>query len=120
MTLLASFLILLYCIGHSYWNFLVKKSSNPQATLILIAIGSWMIPFPIAIYFIYSDFPTLEAWIYIAINGVLQIFYYALLGRAYKLADLSVVYPLARGSAVFFIPLWGIFVFQEKISILLI
>ena len=29
-------------------------------------------------------------------------FYYAFLGKAYKLADLSIVYPLARGSAVFY------------------
>ena len=47
---------------------------------------------------------------------MLQIFYYAFLGKAYKLADLSIVYPLARGSAVFFIPLWGVIFLGETIS----
>ena len=104
MTILATFLILLYCFGHSYWNFLVKKSNNPPMMLVSIAIGSWLLPFPFALFFIITNPPNFESWIYIFINGILQIFYYGLLGRAYKLADMSIVYPLARGSAVFFFP----------------
>ncbi len=116
MTLLASFLILLYCIGHSYWNFLVKKSDNPQIMLVLIAMGSWILFFPIALIYLFINPISLQSWIFILINAVLQVFYYAFLGKAYKLADLSIVYPLARGSAVFFIPLWGILFLNESIS----
>tara|TARA_B100001175_G_scaffold305137_1_gene301924 strand:- start:231 stop:1100 length:870 start_codon:yes stop_codon:yes gene_type:complete len=116
MTLLASFLILLYCLGHSYWNFLVKKSDNPQIMLVLIAMGSWILFFPIALVYLFRNPISFESWLFILINSILQIFYYAFLGKAYKLADLSIVYPLARGSAVFFIPLWGILFFNESIS----
>ena len=116
MTLLASFLILLYCIGHSYWNFLVKKSDNPQIMLVLIAMGSWILFFPIALIYLFINPISIQSWIFILINAVLQVFYYAFLGKAYKLADLSIVYPLARGSAVFFIPLWGILFLNESIS----
>ncbi len=116
MTLLASFLILLYCIGHSYWNFLVKKSDNPQIMLVLIAMGSWILFFPIALIYLFLNPISIQSWIFILINAVLQVFYYAFLGKAYKLADLSIVYPLARGSAVFFIPLWGILFLNESIS----
>ena len=97
MTLFATFLILLYCLGHSYWNFLVKKSDNPQIMLVLIAIGSWVIFSPLAIGYILINSISLESWLFILINSVLQVFYYAFLGKAYKLADLSIVYPLARG-----------------------
>ena len=116
MTLLASFLILLYCLGHSYWNFLVKKSDNPQIMLVLIAMGSWILFFPIALVYLFRNPISFESWFFILINSILQIFYYAFLGKAYKLADLSIVYHLARGSAVFFIPLWGILFFNESIS----
>lgn len=116
MTLLASFLILLYCIGHSYWNFLVKKSDNPQIMLVLIAMGSWILFFPIALIYLFTNSISIQSWIFILINAVLQVFYYAFLGKAYKLADLSIVYPLARGSAVFFIPLWGVLFLNESIS----
>jgi len=116
MTLLASFLILLYCIGHSYWNFLVKKSDNPQIMLVLIAMGSWILFFPLALIYLFINPISIELWLFILINSILQIIYYAFLGKAYKLADLSIVYPLARGSAVFFIPLWGILFFNESIS----
>ncbi len=94
MTLLASFLILLYCIGHSYWNFLVKKSDNPQIMLVLIALGSWILFFPLALIYLFINPPSIESWLFIIINSILQIFYYAFLGKAYKLADLSIVYPL--------------------------
>ena len=120
MTLLASFLILLYCLGHSYWNFLVKKSDNPQIMLVLIAMGSWILFFPIALVYLFRNPISFESWLFILINSILQIFYYAFLGKAYKLADLSIVYPLARGSAVFFIPLWGILFFNESIRPLLV
>ncbi|MEC7838280.1 MAG: DMT family transporter [Chloroflexota bacterium] len=116
MTLLASFLILLYCIGHSYWNFLVKKSDNPQIMLVLIALGSWILFFPLALIYLFINPISIESWLFIIINSILQIFYYAFLGKAYKLADLSIVYPLARGSAVFFIPIWGVLFFNESIS----
>lgn len=116
MTLLASFLILLYCIGHSYWNFLVKKSDNPQIMLVLIAMGSWILFFPVALIYLFTNSISIQSWIFILINAVLQVFYYAFLGKAYKLADLSIVYPLARGSAVFFIPLWGVLFLNESIS----
>ena len=116
MTLLASFLILLYCIGHSYWNFLVKKSDNPQIMLVLIAMGSWILFFPLALIYLFINPISIELWLFILLNSILQIIYYAFLGKAYKLADLSIVYPLARGSAVFFIPLWGILFFNESIS----
>ena len=116
MTLLASFLILLYCIGHSYWNFLVKKSDNPQIMLVLIAMGSWILFFPLALIYLFINPISIESWLFIIINSILQIFYYAFLGKAYKLADLSIVYPLARGSAVFFIPIWGVLFFNESIS----
>ena len=84
--------------------------------LVLIALGSWIIFSPIAIIYVISNPISLDIWLLILINSVLQIFYYAFLGKAYKLADLSIVYPLARGSAVFFIPLWGVIFLGETIS----
>ncbi|MFL2653598.1 MAG: EamA family transporter [Dehalococcoidia bacterium] len=84
--------------------------------LVLIAMGSWILFFPIALVYLFRNPISFESWLFILINSILQIFYYAFLGKAYKLADLSIVYPLARGSAVFFIPLWGILFFNESIS----
>jgi drug/metabolite transporter (DMT)-like permease len=40
-----------------------------------------------------------EAWPYVAASAALELVYFALLGAAYRRAELSVVYPLARGVA---------------------
>jgi len=79
-------------------------------------MGSWILFFPLALIYLFINPISIELWLFILINSILQIIYYAFLGKAYKLADLSIVYPLARGSAVFFIPLWGILFFNESIS----
>jgi len=84
--------------------------------LVLIAMGSWILFFPLALIYLFINPISIESWLFIIINSILQIFYYAFLGKAYKLADLSIVYPLARGSAVFFIPIWGVLFFNESIS----
>ena len=39
------------------------------------------------------------AWPYIVVSAVLELAYFVLLGRAYARAELSLVYPIARGSA---------------------
>src|SRR5207247_4320399 len=39
------------------------------------------------------------AWPYIAASAALELAYFILLGRAYHHAELSLVYPIARGSA---------------------
>ena len=40
-----------------------------------------------------------DAWPYIAASSLLELVYFALLGAAYRRAEVSVVYPLARGLA---------------------
>jgi hypothetical protein len=37
-------------------------------------------------------------WIFIAISGMLHLLYAVTLNRGYRLADLSIVYPVARGT----------------------
>jgi drug/metabolite transporter (DMT)-like permease len=41
----------------------------------------------------------LEAWPYIALSSALELVYFVLLVAAYERADMSLVYPIARGSA---------------------
>ena len=81
---------------HAVWNALVKTSADRMVTLGFIAfmnvlIGLAILPF--------VDPPNQASWTFIAISLVFKYAYYVLVYFAYRVGDLSLVYPLARGFA---------------------
>jgi drug/metabolite transporter (DMT)-like permease len=81
---------------HATWNALVKTAADRLASLALIAlattlIGLAMLPF-VAV-------PQPAAWPYIVLSMLWKYAYYAFIYFAYRVGDLSLVYPLARGAA---------------------
>ena len=57
-------------------------------------------------------------WVFVAISGVLHVVYYVTLLRGYRRADLTVVYPVARGSGPLLSSLLAIALLGERISAL--
>jgi len=70
-----------------------------------------MIGFPV-LFFIPDVAPV--AWMLVLISGILEAVYFITLTRAYRDGDLSVVYPIARGSAPLFLLLWAIIFLSER------
>jgi len=59
----------------------------------------------------------LREWGFVALSGVLHVFYYVILLRGYRKSDLTVVYPLARGSGPLLSSLVAILFLGETISL---
>ena len=57
-------------------------------------------------------------WVFIGASGVLHLVYYLTLLRGYRKADLTVVYPLARGSGPLLSSVAAIVLLGEQISAL--
>ncbi len=96
-------------ILHAGWNILLKTAADPLRTagrgmlvgaLVLLPAGliGWLAVGQPAI-------PT-EAWGLALASGILEAVYFALLSGAYARGDLSLVYPIARGTA----PVLSVFV----------
>ncbi len=117
MTGTAVVLVLIAAICHASWNLLVRKSPFPELTNWFMAFSGAAIAFPFAVYYFLSESPSGTGWIFIFGTIVLHIGYFFTLGRAYKHGDLSVVYPIARGSGLALIPVIGILVLGEVVSI---
>ena len=60
----------------------------------------------------------LTVWLVIVGSAVAEAAYFYTTSRAYTLGDLSVTYPLARGSAPLFITLWAVLFLRERPSAL--
>ena len=83
-------------VVHAAWNLLLAGAKDSEAAgAVALASGAVIFtPVALATWDIGA-----AAWPYIVVSAVLELAYFVLLGRAYARAELSLVYPIARGSA---------------------
>lgn len=100
MSTLALSLVLIAAVIHAGWNFLAKKSGGDVRFALLTCIALSIVWAPVGIWFIWRDASGfgVQQWSLVAASGAIHVVYYVVLLRGYRLGDLSVVYPLARGT----------------------
>jgi drug/metabolite transporter (DMT)-like permease len=101
VTGLAFVLVLTSAALHALWNFLVKRSGASGPVFIwLFTLPSVAFIAPLAIWMIVSRHVTFasQAILFLAGSAVIHTVYFLLLSRGYRDGDLSVVYPIARGT----------------------
>ncbi|MDX6439548.1 MAG: hypothetical protein QOF45_2131 [Gaiellaceae bacterium] len=81
---------------HAVWNMLLAGARDPEAATAVVLPVSVVACAPAAIVFWELD---RAAWPFIATSSALELAYFGFLAAAYRRAELSVVYPLARGLA---------------------
>lgn len=89
-------LALAAAVVHATWNMLVARARDPQAATALGGAIGALVLVPVVALTWRVDAAALP---YAAASAVIHVLYFALLARGYARADLSTVYPLARGSA---------------------
>ncbi len=100
MNALALGLVLTAAVLHATWNLLAKRASgsSPFIWLYFAISTSLYAPIAIAVWLLWPQPFTPIDIAFIVGNGLLHMFYFIVLQRGYRLGDLSVVYPLARGT----------------------
>jgi drug/metabolite transporter (DMT)-like permease len=81
---------------HAGWNLLLARARDAQAATAVAVALSAVIFAPVALLTWRTDG---DVWPYVAASAMLELAYFALLAYAYTRAELSVVYPVARGGA---------------------
>jgi drug/metabolite transporter (DMT)-like permease len=105
-------LALLSAVSSAVWNLLVKQSRDTDAvTAVAIAIGVILFSPSLA----FGHIP-LAAWPYIGASAALEFTYFALLTTAYRRAEMSLVFPLARGLAPVLVLLIGLVALHDQAS----
>ncbi|WP_378956815.1 EamA family transporter [Pelosinus sp. sgz500959] len=100
MTGSAIILILIAAFGHATWNYLAKKACGGTAFIWLFAVLSTFLYFPFAVWIIVVQKPVI-GWHQLGFmlgSAILHSLYYIMLDKGYRIGDLSVIYPLARGT----------------------
>lgn len=81
---------------HAVWNTLLAGARDSQAFAAVALLVGAVIGAPVCVFF--WDFHA-AVWPFLIATSFLELTYFALLAFAYTRAELSVVYPLARGLA---------------------
>jgi drug/metabolite transporter (DMT)-like permease len=100
---------------HASWNLLAARERDTQAALsVALVMGSLaLLPFAVARWHVDA-----AAWPYVALSIALETLYLVLLGYAYDRADLSLVYPIARGLAPVVVLVGAAFLLGQHLSAL--
>src|SRR4030095_5198427 len=103
---------------HALWNFLLRRAGGSSIVAAMCTIAEAVILLPPALIVLHSSGTPLPALFLpvVLVAAVLALVNYVALIAAYAKADLSLVYPVARGGVFLFLPLLGFLVFGERLD----
>jgi drug/metabolite transporter (DMT)-like permease len=90
---------------HAFWNLLLARARDTEAATAVLLLFALVAFAPVAALTWHLQPPAIP---YLVVTSFLQLVYTALLAAAYRRAELSVVYPIARGTAPVLVLLVGI------------
>ncbi len=110
-------LIFVAAVAHASWNLFSKQASAAGAACFVWLMSSvaTVAYLPVVIVSVIASPPRLTAvaWVFMAGTGLLQAGYFLFLQTGYKLGDLSLVYPIGRGTGALLAALAGIILLGE-------
>jgi uncharacterized membrane protein len=113
-------IVLVSAALHVAWNVRLKTAGDPlrTATVGMLAASVGIVPVGIAAWWLDGQ-PALpvEGVAPGVVSGVVEAVYFVLLSAAYRRGDLSVVYPIARGTAPLLAVVIGVGIFGERLGI---
>ena len=120
MSLNAFALIIVAGLIHAIWNIAAKKAGGDARFAFFTAVLMMLVWAPLGWWLGRSAVPLWGAreWGIVALSGVLHVLYYVVLLRGYRKADLTVVYPLARGTGPLLTALVAVTLLGERLSAL--
>jgi drug/metabolite transporter (DMT)-like permease len=116
MTLLALGLVLGSAVLHATWNLAAKRAGGGATFVWLFSALATVLWLPLAVWVIVRERPDIGAlgWLSLLLSILLHIGYYTSLQKGYQHGDLSLVYPLARGSGPLLAVAGSMIMFGER------
>jgi drug/metabolite transporter (DMT)-like permease len=110
---------LLFILGsaclHIVQHVMLKRAQNRTAFVWWIWLWAVVLFSPV-LFLCWQPIPPF-VWGILAVSAAFEALYYIAIARAYKTGDLSLVYPLARGTAPVCVFVWAALLLQERSSL---
>lgn len=100
MPLSALALVLLAALLHATWNIAAKRAGGDHRFTLLTSLLTSVLWLPAGLWFGWHEVPRWgwPEWGIVSLSAAVHLLYFNTLLKGYRVADLTVVYPLARGS----------------------
>lgn len=98
---------------HAGWNAFLKLRVEPFLAMVLVTTFAGVVALPA---WPFLGVPRLEAWPWLLASVALHLGYYVALTKAYERADMSQVYPIARGGAPLLTAAIGVSLLGESLT----
>ena len=110
---LATVMALGAAILHASWNLVVKASGDRLVAMWAQGLFGAIVALPLLFF---TGLPPRAAWPFLETAVVLHFAYAIVLAAAYDRADLSVIYPIARGSAPLLTAVGGALFLRDSLT----
>jgi drug/metabolite transporter (DMT)-like permease len=109
-------LVAIAAIAHATWNVAIKRAGTSGAGFLWLSFAVGAVIFlPFGVWSLLDAGVDPLHWLWLAVvSGALQIVYFFLLQAGYRAGDVSVVYPLARGTGPLLAVVFAIILFGER------
>ena len=101
MTGLSLALVLVAACLHATWNLLAKRAGAAGTVFVwwcAVMMAVLYVPFAVVAYFLIQPEIGAQQVVFMLGSGLLHLVYFTVLQHGYRVGDLSLVYPLARGT----------------------
>lgn len=111
-------LVLLSALFHASWNAVARHHAGHLGVLWLGAVLAWLALTPFAVTILWRTPEPLSptAWLCMLATGLIHGLYFLALSGAYQRGEMSLVYPVARGSGIALTALGGMVFLGETLS----
>jgi drug/metabolite transporter (DMT)-like permease len=118
MPFTALLLVLVAAVLHALWNIAAKHAGGDHRFAFISCVMISVLWAPVAWYFA-AELPSWGAaqWLAVSLSAAVHVVYYLTLLRGYREADLTVVYPVARGSGPLLTALAASLLLAEPMSL---
>lgn len=118
MPLHALGLVLVAALLHATWNIVAKRSGGGTHFVLISAVFLVVLWAPLGGWFLWKEGGSLPpvAWGFLVASGLVHLFYFNVLLAGYRAADLTVVYPVARGTGPLIASAGAVVLLGERLS----
>jgi len=120
MPLSALALVLLAALLHATWNIAAKRAGGDHRFTLITSLLTSVLWLPAGLWFGWHEVPRWgwAEWGIVSLSAAVHLLYFNTLLKGYRVADLTVVYPLARGSGPLLTAAAAVLLLGESLSAL--
>lgn len=118
MPLTALVLVLTAALLHAVWNIVAKKAGGNHHFALICVLMTSTLWAPVALWFglaAWSQWGWIQ-WAVLIASALMHVLYFTVLLTGYRKSDLTVVYPVARGSGPMFAVAGAVLLLGERLT----